>query len=197
MWSIFAAIGRLTKDPELNHVSGKNGETFPVCNFSIVSDDPDDPDNPDFYSVVAWGRMAENVVKHLGKGRLVLVQGRYKVKKFQRQDGSTGYRHEIQAKNIRYLDSKPKNDQQPQEANGFVPMDHPQQPPMNQPGFGGQPQFPNQPQNGYYQQQNGFNPYQGAPQPNGFGGQQQGGFSQTQAFQGNNGASNGGRSLPF
>lgn len=67
-------IGRLTKKPEVREVNVQ-GQTQSVANFAVACD-RDFGDGTDFYDVVAWRKLAENVGKYLDKGREVYVSGR-------------------------------------------------------------------------------------------------------------------------
>ena len=69
-----SVIGRLTKKPEGREVNGANGPAT-VANFSVACD-RDFGEGTDFYDVVVWRKLAENVVKYLDKGREVYVEGR-------------------------------------------------------------------------------------------------------------------------
>lgn len=67
-------IGRLTKAPEVREVQ-VSGQPQSVANFSVAVD-RDFGEGTDYYDVVVWRKLAENVGKFLGKGRLVYVEGR-------------------------------------------------------------------------------------------------------------------------
>lgn len=100
-------IGRLVKDPELrNTQSGKA-----VANFIIAVDRPYVTDSgereADFIPIVAWNKTAENIVKYLGKGRLIAVAGRIQVRNYEK-DNVRHYVTEVIADDVRFLDRAPE-----------------------------------------------------------------------------------------
>lgn len=152
MYSKTIAVGRLTKDPEVKHLT-INGEQRTVCNFSIASDDSQAKDT-DFYNVVVWGRRAEACGNNLHKGRLVLVEGRHKTRTNTKDDGSKQYFSEIRADEVKFLDSKNSGEGQNQGQQGGY-QQRPQQPTYQQPAQ----------QGGYQQQQPQYQQPQGNPFP--------------------------------
>ena len=96
-------IGRLTKDPSLRYTS--NGT--PVCNFTLACErnysDKQGNRPVDFINIVTWRGLAENCAKHLGKGRLVGVDGSLNIRKSE-SDGRTYINPEVNADNVRFLD---------------------------------------------------------------------------------------------
>ena len=100
-------IGRLVKDPELrNTQSGKS-----VVNFTIAVDRPYIADSgereADFIPIVAWNKTAENIVKYVGKGRLIAVAGRMQVRNYEK-DNVRHYVTEVIADDVRFLDRAPE-----------------------------------------------------------------------------------------
>lgn len=98
-------IGRLTKDPEVKTIQ-INGQDTTVANFTVAVDE-DFGEGTDFYDVVAWRQLADNVGKFLGKGRLVYVDGRTKVRSYPiTKDGVefTGRAVEVRANKVQFLD---------------------------------------------------------------------------------------------
>jgi len=96
-------IGRLTASPELRYTS--NGT--PVCNFTLACErnysDKQGNRPVDFINIVTWRGLAENCAKHLGKGRLVGVDGSLNIRKSE-SDGRTYINPEVNADNVRFLD---------------------------------------------------------------------------------------------
>jgi single-strand DNA-binding protein len=96
-------IGRLTASPELRYTS--NGT--PVCNFTLAVErnytNRDGDRDVDFINIVTWRGLAENCAKHLGKGRLVGVDGSLNIRKSE-SDGRTYINPEVNADNVRFLD---------------------------------------------------------------------------------------------
>ncbi len=100
-------IGRLVRDPELRYTS--NGT--PVCNFTLAVErnytNRDGERDVDFISIVTWRKRAETCAEHLGKGRLVAVDGRLQIRKSEKEN-RTYIDPEVVAQNVQFLDW-PKN----------------------------------------------------------------------------------------
>ena len=96
-------IGRLTRDPELRYTS--NGT--PVCNFTLAVErnytNRDGDRDVDFINIVTWRGLAESCAKHLGKGRLVGVDGSLQIRNSE-SNGRKYINPEVRADNVRFLD---------------------------------------------------------------------------------------------
>lgn len=97
-------IGRLTADPQLRYT--QNGH---ACgNFTVAVDRQFKKQNgekeTDFIRIVTWRKLAETCANNIGKGRLVAVDGRLQIRKYQAQDGSDRYATEVVAETVRFLD---------------------------------------------------------------------------------------------
>jgi len=96
-------IGRLTRDPELRYTS--NGT--PVCNFTLAVErnytNRDGERDVDFINIVTWRGLAESCAKHLGKGRLVGVDGSLQIRNSE-NNGRKYINPEVRADNVRFLD---------------------------------------------------------------------------------------------
>lgn len=101
-------VGRLGADPELHSTTTGT----PVSNFRIATNESwKDPQGQtvtrtEWHRIVAWGRLAEVVSKHLATGSQVLIEGRLQTRKWEDKDGNTRYNTEIIAQNVRFLDRK-------------------------------------------------------------------------------------------
>ena len=136
-------IGRLGQDPKLSYTT--SGQA--VANFSVATDEGyrdrqtgQRVERTEWHRVVAWRQTAEFCGNYLGKGRLVMVEGKLQTRKWQGQDGQDRYTTEIVADNVQGLDRAPDGQ-------------------YNQPGQQGG--YQQQGQQGGYQQENN---YQGQPQ---------------------------------
>ena len=98
-------VGRLTKDPELRYT----GNGTPVCNFRIACErnytNKSGDREVDFINIVTWRGLAENCARHLGKGRLVGVDGSLQIKKSE-SNGRKYINPEVNADNVRFLVAK-------------------------------------------------------------------------------------------
>ncbi|MFO7814924.1 MAG: single-stranded DNA-binding protein [Halanaerobiales bacterium] len=98
-------IGRLVRDPELRYTS--NGT--PVANFTLAVErnyrNRDGETEVDYIKIVTWRKLAENVAHHLGKGRLVAVEGSLQIRKSKgKNDNRTYINPEVIANNVKFLD---------------------------------------------------------------------------------------------
>jgi single-strand DNA-binding protein len=99
-------VGRMANDPELKYTpSGVAVSTFRVA-VNRPFKTADGTREADFLDVCAWRQQAEFAANYLGKGRLVLVEGRIQVRSYEK-DGQRRKVWEIVADNLRGLD-RPK-----------------------------------------------------------------------------------------
>ena len=100
-------MGRLTQHPELK--TTQSG--ISVCRFTIASDDDvkrsDGTRDTDFVECVAWRGTAEFVSKFFEKGRMILVVGRPKTKRYEDKNGVTHKTVELRVDDVYFADSKP------------------------------------------------------------------------------------------
>ena len=88
-------IGRLTKDPELNHVGAKGTARV---SFNLAVDKYENgAKSADFIPVVVWGASAENLAKYCSKGSQIAVSGRISTRTYDAQDGTKRYITEVVA----------------------------------------------------------------------------------------------------
>ncbi|MFW5986267.1 MAG: single-stranded DNA-binding protein, partial [Halanaerobiales bacterium] len=96
-------IGRLTRDPEMRYTS--NGT--PVTNFTLAVErnytNQQGERDVDFINIVTWRKLAETCAHHLGKGRLVAVDGSLQIRKSE-NNGRTYINPEVVANTVRFLD---------------------------------------------------------------------------------------------
>lgn len=94
-------MGRLTRDPEQRTTT--TGKT--IASFGLAVDRGGQDDGADFFDVTAWEKLAELVVKYLGKGRRVLVQGRLRQDSWDdKETGKKRTRVEVVATDVTFLD---------------------------------------------------------------------------------------------
>ncbi|MBQ2698376.1 MAG: single-stranded DNA-binding protein [Firmicutes bacterium] len=96
-------IGRLTRDPELRYTQSG----VAVVNFTIAVDRPyksaSGERETDFIDIVVWRQLAENCEKYLAKGRLVAVDGRLQIRRYETSDGQKRNAAEVVADDVRFL----------------------------------------------------------------------------------------------
>ena len=96
-------IGRLVRDPEMRYTS--NGT--PVTNFTLAVErsytNQQGERDVDFIDIVTWRKLAETCAHHLGKGRLVAVDGSLQIRKSE-NNGRTYVNSEVVASTVQFLD---------------------------------------------------------------------------------------------
>jgi single-strand DNA-binding protein len=114
-------IGRLTRDPEVS--TTQRGTT--MAKFGIAVDrrrkSQDGEQETDFFNIVAFENTAEFVSNYLGKGRLVMVEGKIRISKFVGQDGQPKYFTDIMADTVQGLDRPKDADSTPRPASTSAP----------------------------------------------------------------------------
>jgi single-strand DNA-binding protein len=98
-------VGRLTRDPEVKYTTSSG---IAVCNFTLAVDRPflnaEKKREADFIRITVWRKLAENCANHLGKGRLVLVNGRLQIDSYTDKEGVKRQSANIVANEVRFLD---------------------------------------------------------------------------------------------
>lgn len=113
MLNRWIGIGRLGKDPDLSY--SDNGTA--ICKMCIAVERPWKTDEVDWIDVVAFKKQAENCANHLGKGRLIAVEGRLQTRSYEDNNGIRRKVAEVVAENVRFLDwPKDEQKQSPQES---------------------------------------------------------------------------------
>lgn len=101
-------VGRLVRDPELRYTA--NGAA--VAKFTLAVDrnytNQNGEKETDFIFVSVWRGLAENCAKYTSKGSLVAVEGRLQVSSYENNEGRKVWTTEVVADNVRFLDSKKK-----------------------------------------------------------------------------------------
>ena len=100
-------MGNLTRDPELKFTPGGKG----VCSLSIANNRIYTKNNErvtevSYFDVEVWGAAAENCSKYLTKGSGIIVEGRLKQDRWEK-DGKTQSRVRIVATSVHFM---PKRD---------------------------------------------------------------------------------------
>jgi len=99
-------MGNLTRDPELKYTSsGKAVCNLSIANNRVYSSNGQKVTEVSYFDVEVWGAVAENCSKYLSKGRGIVVEGRLKQDRWEK-DGKTQSRVRISANNIHFLPGK-------------------------------------------------------------------------------------------
>lgn len=101
-------IGRLTKEPDVKHLSN---DTCVAC-FTLAVDrtfkNKDGEKEADFIPIVVWRKTAELCEKYLSKGSLAAVVGRIQTRNYDAADGTKRYITEVVADEVQFLSSSQK-----------------------------------------------------------------------------------------
>ncbi len=98
-------IGNLGRDPEMRYTS--NGQS--VTSFSVASNRKyttatgEQREETEWFTVNAWGRLAELCNQYLTKGRQVYVEGRLSSRSYEARDGQTRFVNEINLTDVQFL----------------------------------------------------------------------------------------------
>lgn len=98
-------VGRVGQDPEVKYFESGKVKT----NFSMAVnrwDPKTKAEVADWFSVDVWDKQAEFAGEYVKKGRLVVVDGRIAVSKWNDVSGAEKQRFNIVATNVRLLGSK-------------------------------------------------------------------------------------------
>ena len=102
-------IGRLTKDVELRYTKVTNTA---VASFTLAVDrkftKSDNEKQTDFFNVIAWNKLAENISKYLSKGKQVAISGRLETRSWNDESGQKHNTIEIIAEEASFIDPKNK-----------------------------------------------------------------------------------------
>ena len=99
-------IGNLGSEPEMRFTpNGRPVTSFNIAtNWRYTTPEGERKEETEWFTVVAWGKLAEQCNQFLTKGRLVYVEGRLRTHSWEGQDGQKRYRNEIVADKVSFLD---------------------------------------------------------------------------------------------
>lgn len=101
-------IGNVGGEPEMRFSpDGKPVTSFRVAtNRPYTTQDGERRQETEWFSVVAWGKLAEQCNQFLSKGRLVYAEGRLRTRTWDDQSGQRRYRTEVIAQRVNFLDRR-------------------------------------------------------------------------------------------
>ncbi len=111
-------IGNLGTDPEMRYTPSGS----PVTSFRLATtrryntQDGERREETEWFTIVAWSQLAEQVNQYLAKGRRAYVEGRLHSHSFQGNDGQMRFRNEIIADRVLFLDRAGTGEQQASDA---------------------------------------------------------------------------------
>ena len=107
-------IGFISSDIKSETLNLKNGETMKKVGFNIACNRKSKDKSADFPRVVAFGKTADVIEQHLGKGRGVIVQFHIQTSKYTNKDGKTIYQTDLICDEVEFPPIK-KSEEQSQE----------------------------------------------------------------------------------
>ena len=99
-------IGNVGTEPEMRFTPNGN----PVTSFRVATNrvyttpEGERKQETEWFTVVAWNRLAENCNQYLTKGQRVYAEGRLQTRSWESQDGQQRSRSEIVANRVLFLD---------------------------------------------------------------------------------------------
>ncbi|MFA5366826.1 MAG: single-stranded DNA-binding protein [Dehalococcoidia bacterium] len=99
-------IGNLGTDPEMRFTPGGQ----PVTSFRMASSrtfttpDGEKKQETEWFSIVAWGKLAELCNQFLSKGRMAYVEGRLRTRSWEDKEGIKRFSTEVIANQVIFLD---------------------------------------------------------------------------------------------
>jgi len=96
-------MGNLTRDPELKYTnSGRSVCNMSLANNRIYTKNGEKVTEVSYFDIEIWGAVAENCAKYLTKGSGVIVEGRLKQDRWEK-DGKTQSRVRIAANSVHFM----------------------------------------------------------------------------------------------
>ena len=99
-------IGNIGSEPEMRFTPNGN----PVTSFSVATNrvyttpEGERKQETEWFTVVAWNKLAEQCNQFLTKGRLIYAEGRLRMHTWEGQDGQKRSRAEVVANRVVFLD---------------------------------------------------------------------------------------------
>ena len=99
-------IGNVGNDPEMRYTpSGAAVTSFRLAtNYAYNTSDGERREETEWFSVSAWGRLAEQCNNYVTKGMRVYAEGRLKTRTWTGNDGQNRFSLEINADRVVFLD---------------------------------------------------------------------------------------------
>lgn len=102
-----ALMGRLTREPDVRNIEGKDGE-MKVARYTLAVDRKaaKQDQKADFISCVAFGKKGEFAESYLHKGTKIGVTGRLQTGSYTNKDGQTVYTTDVVVAEHFFCESK-------------------------------------------------------------------------------------------
>jgi len=100
-------VGRTTKDLSLRQLSEGHVQTTFTVAINRQYKNSEGVNEADFVRCIAWGRLAEQLIKYCGKGSLIGVKGRLQTGSYTNRENQKVYTTDVVAEEIRFYALKP------------------------------------------------------------------------------------------
>jgi single-strand DNA-binding protein len=98
-------IGNLGADPEMRYTANGNAMTrLRLAVSRSYGTEEGRKEETEWFTVIAWSKLAELLGQHLQKGRKVYVEGRLTTRSWDGPDGQKRYATEVVASQVLFLD---------------------------------------------------------------------------------------------
>ena len=122
-------IGNVGADPEMRYTpTGKPITSFRIAtNRVYTTASGERKQETEWFTINAWGKLAETCNQYITKGKLVYVDGSLRTSTWDGQDGQKRFRLEVTANTVQFLDRQPSTVQLPADdfPDGIDPEDLP------------------------------------------------------------------------
>lgn len=103
--------GRITKDLELKYTSSNIPSVAFTLAVNRTRQSQDGKQQADYIGCIAYRKRAENMVRYLGKGSLIGVEGKIQTGSYTDTKGNTVYTTNVIANEVHFLESKKQGQQ--------------------------------------------------------------------------------------
>ena len=114
----FHLVGRLTRDPVLRY-GGKSQTAFMSLTIAVnYGKDKDGNERVDYPSVVAFGKIAENIDRYSGKGQMIALDGHLATGHYKDKEGNEKWELQAVVDQSKFISFKPKSEEKREAAPG-------------------------------------------------------------------------------
>ena len=142
MYNQITLLGHLTRDVEIRNAQSGTviASTAIATTHKWKGQDGQSKEEVMFIDLTFFGRSGEIANQYLHKGSKVFITGRLKLDQWTDQNGNKRSKHNVIVQDMKMLDCKPQQGQQPQQQPQYQPQPQPQPQPQHHP----QPQYQQQ-----------------------------------------------------
>ena len=114
-------MGRLTADPEMNHI--KDDKLLTIARYRLAVDRDYKKGEADFFTITAFGKAGEFAEKYFTKGTKILITGRIQTSSYKNKNGETVWKTDIIAESQEFCESKKTEEKPEAKDDGFMNID--------------------------------------------------------------------------